>query len=162
MTVKTHAITLVDVQGRIYGHKTGCRDLKRGRAANPMAEHMEFVGATKAETWYDFNSDFIAEGGPENAYDIEWAGCTKHIQDGDIDALLDALENEDEATEAEVVEFPAQEAEEAAAAADAEFQVEAKVGRKWTYLFVGGELIAELRNDQLAAIAKYAADHDRG
>lgn len=174
----SHAIALVNLaDGTVAGHKAGCSDLKRGKHGpkQQQDEPWEFEVETKAEAWYAYNSDFIAEGGPENAYEIDWAPCTKRVPEGsqeDVLADLDQVNTVDPTAEDEAPHIEVKPSEELLAALEEEkadeqdviddlegyAPVNSTVGRKWTYLYdANGELIAELRNDQLAAIGKYLA-----
>jgi hypothetical protein len=166
----SHAIALVNLtDGTVAGHKAGCSDLKRGKHGTKFHadEPWEFEVDTKADAWYSYNSDFIAEGGPGNAYDIDWAPCTKRVPEGSREDVLANL-GTDEAEEAPVEDMSVDDLADAVEETETTQEeqddlegyapVNATVGRKWTYLYAAdGSLIAELRNDQLAAIAAWTA-----
>lgn len=123
--------------GSVQGHAHGCADLKRGQkfAADQDPEAAWDV-LTKAEAWVGYNSDFLAEGGEENAYEIQWLPCAKHVPVGDQHAEYEKAFGE------EHVPVAYQEPEK-------DLTVTSKKGSKWTYIYVGGELVAEVRNDHV-------------
>jgi hypothetical protein len=77
----TYLVTLANTNdGTVHGHKAGCADLKRGAAyRNHKDEQFEIEVSTKREAWLDYNADFIAEGGEENAWPVEWLPCADHV-----------------------------------------------------------------------------------
>lgn len=131
----TANIALVNLNtGEVEGHKAGCADLTRGHRKH-SDEVWEFEVDTKAEAWFSYNSDFLSEGGEDNAYEIKWFPCAKHVPEGDQHALyVEAFETPAEPTPAEPV-------------------TEVKQGTKWTYVYVNGQLVAEIRNDQAHLLA---------
>jgi hypothetical protein len=147
----SNSITLVtDSYGSVHGHKAGCADI----AKQVKKQHMSleestwtFDVDTKHEAWVNYNSDFLGEG--SGAYDIEWKACANHIEQGAEDTE-EAWENESLAetnlwtvtveTTKELVESP-------------EVVTTFKKGAKWTYVYVDGTLVAEIRNDQAHLIA---------
>lgn len=60
-------------------HKAGCADVPKAIKGHDYFEE-EFE--TKRDLWLDYNSDFIAEGGEENAWPIHFHPCTKGLPDG--------------------------------------------------------------------------------
>lgn len=92
-------VTLMNMRdGSVQGHGAGCADLKRGKAkfAEPMQATEVWDVVTKADAWLSYNSDFLAEGGESNAYEIDWLPCAKHIEEGDTHAVyVEAFESSD-------------------------------------------------------------------
>lgn len=126
--------------GSVQGHAAGCADLTRGKAkfAEPSQSEEVWDVITKADAWLGYNADFLAEGGEDNAYEINWLPCANHIEDGDTHA----------AYVAEFGEVP----QSAFAPAEAP-SVTVKVGRIWTYVYAAdGSLLAEVRTDSSAAV----------
>lgn len=99
-----YEIALVNItDGTVQGHKAGCADLKRGNLRKHAADVWEFPVDDKAEAWLNYNSDFLAEGGEDNAYEIQWSPCAKHVPEGDTHArYVEAFES-DETEQAESV-----------------------------------------------------------
>jgi hypothetical protein len=145
----TFEIALVNISdGTVQGHKAGCADLTRGNLRKHNNDAWTFEVQDKAEAWFDYNSDFLAEGGPENAYDIDWKPCANHVPDGDKMAAYNAAFGEDHTPVA--YQAPVVETTEVSAAG-----VTIKVGRKWTTMHAAdGTLIAEVRNDAYDAVSR--------
>lgn len=142
-----YQVTLMNMgDGSVQGHAAGCADLKRGKAkyAEPTQADEVWDVVTKADAWLTYNADFLAEGGEDNAYEIEWLPCAKHIDEGDTH----------EAYVAEFGDVPQEafntQAEELPAEAPS---VTVKVGRIWTYVYAAdGSLLAEVRTEASAAV----------
>lgn len=140
--VHYQVVTMNMRDGSVQGHAHGCADLKRGRAkfAEPSQADDFMDVTTKADAWLDYNADFLAEGGEDNAWPIEWLPCASHIPAGDTHAVYE--ENFGDATpvayQSEVVTH--------------EPVVTTRVGRKWTYVFVDGAEVAYVRNDMVALV----------
>lgn len=127
--------------GSVQGHAAGCADLKRGvhKFAEPyQAEDGLWDVETKIDAWYAYNADFFAEcyehencdetkGICANAYDIKWLPCANHVP----------AEPEVEETNDEVIVLDEPK----------KTDVEVKRGRKWTYIFVNGEQVMEVRTE---------------
>lgn len=82
MVKNMYSVALVNMRdGSVQGHKGDCADLKRGKsyADEPWVLDVE----DKAQAWLEYNVDFIAEGGEENAWDIKWLPCADHVPAGD-------------------------------------------------------------------------------
>jgi hypothetical protein len=139
----SHNIALVNItDGTVHGHKAGCADLTRGALRRHADEAWTFEVEDKADAWFNYNSDFLSEGGEDNAYEIQWAPCAKHVPEGDNHARYEAAFGEEHtpvAYQEEVVTH--------------EPVVTKKVGAKWTYIYVDGTLVAEIRNDQAHLLA---------
>lgn len=81
----TYKVTIRNLSdGSVEGHAAGCADLKRNvvkRGRRNLAVDHAFTEATtsKRASWLDYNADFIAEGGEENAWPIEWLPCADHV-----------------------------------------------------------------------------------
>lgn len=139
-----YQVTLMNMRdGSVQGHRAGCADLKRGvrKYAEPSQADDVWDVKTKADAWMSYNSDFLAEGGEENAYSIEWLPCTKHIAEGDTHEAYVAEFGEDEVP-----------LEDVASAVERSQDVTVKRGRKWSYIYRGEELLAEVRNDAVEAV----------
>lgn len=142
-------VTMNMRDGSVQGHIHGCADLKRGvkKFAEPSQADDFMDVETKADAWLDYNSDFLAEGGPDNAYDIQWLPCAKAVPEGDTQAAYEAAFGEEHtpvAYQSEVV--------------TAETTVTVKRGPKWTYIFVNGEQVMEVRShlaDQVLATVNF-------
>ena len=116
--------------GSVQGHAAGCRDLTRGAAkfAEPHQAEDIIDALSKEEARESYNADFDEEN--DGWYDIEWLPCAKHIP-----ADHDVVETE--------VTGPV---------------VDVKRGRKWTYIFVNGEQVMEVRSefaDQVLATVNF-------
>ena len=129
-------VTMNMRDGSVQGHIHGCADLKRGvkKFAEPSQADDFMDVETKADAWLDYNSDFLSEGGPDNAYDIQWLPCAKAVPEGDTQAAYEAAFGEEHtpvAYQSEVVTH--------------DEEITMKVGRIWTYVYKNGDLIAEVR-----------------
>lgn len=60
-------------------HGKNCADVTRKLQNIFIIDQGEIVGDTMKEIWEDYNSDFIAEGGPEDAWDLTFFPCTKFV-----------------------------------------------------------------------------------
>ena len=132
----SHNIALVNItDGTVHGHKAGCADLKRGTLRKHADQAWEFEVADKADAWFSYNSDFLAEGGEDNAYEIQWAPCAKHVPEGDNHARYEAAFGETTpiAYQTEITTH--------------EPVMEVKRGRKWTYLHIDGVQVLEVRTE---------------
>lgn len=144
----SHSIALVNItDGTVQGHKAGCADLSRGKLRRHANEVWNLEVETKHEAWAEYNADFLAEGPESGQYEINWLPCTKHVPQGNEDTY--------EAWDAEQDEEHGQIAEDVLAeiVAPVNPTTTVKRGTKWTYVYVGGELVAEIRNDQVALLA---------
>lgn len=131
----TFSIALVNISdGTVQGHKAGCADLSRGSLRCHADEAWELEVEDKAEAWFSYSSDFLAEGGMDNAYAIDWKPCANHVPDGDNQARYDAAFGEDHTPVAYQTEVVTHEDE-----------ITMKVGRIWTYVYKNGDLIAEVK-----------------
>jgi hypothetical protein len=112
----TYLVTLANTKdGAVHGHKAGCADLKRSKAyALHRDEQFEVEVTSKREAWLDYNADFIAEGGEDNAYPVEWFACAKHVPEGQAEEPVAAASTADEAAAGEFTAEPADEPEFAA------------------------------------------------
>ena len=128
----TFSVTLANMtDGTVQGHKAGCRDLttsrtRKGGRRVEVQSEWTFETETKRDAFLDYNADFLAEG-----------------------------QEEDEVYQIEWApcadHVPAGEVEAPTTG------ITVKQGSKWTYLYAAdGSLIAELRNDSLAAIATFS------
>jgi len=118
--------------GSVQGHAAGCNDLKRGIAkfAEPHQAEDIWDVLSKQQAREGYNADFDEE--TDGWYDIEWLPCAKHVP----------------ATHEE--EAPADEP-------GSDFAVDGvtvKVGRKWTYMYLDGVLIAEVLNEQAETVRR--------
>lgn len=81
----TMNITVINTDSGATVHRTGCRDIARDLKRHGLgpypADHYVEEATTKREAWLDYNADFIAEGGEENAWPFHWAPCTKDLPD---------------------------------------------------------------------------------
>lgn len=60
-------------------HRADCRDVAKAiKGRDHFFEEFE----TKRDLWLDYNSDFIAEGGEENAWPIHFLPCADAMPDG--------------------------------------------------------------------------------
>lgn len=77
----TYSVTLANTNdGTVHGHAAGCADLKRGAAYKHHKDEQFTVEVeTKRDAFLDYNADFIAEGGEENAWPVEWLPCADHV-----------------------------------------------------------------------------------
>lgn len=133
-----HNIALISISdGDVQGHKAGCADLTRGKARRSTA--WEFEVEDKAHAWLDYNSDFLAEGGEDNAYHIHWLPCAKRVPEGDTHARYQAAFGEDHTPVA--YQTP-----------EAKTDVTVKRGPKWSYIFVNGEQVMEVRSTLVDAV----------
>jgi hypothetical protein len=132
------SVTIANMtDGTVQCHKAGCRDLTQVRRTNVVGGYLrvESMFTIEVETQRDaflyYNADFLAEGQHEDdVYSLDWAPCTNHVP---VDVRT----------------------EEPASPAPTGLTV--KRGSKWTYLYAAdGSVIAELRNDSLAAIAAFS------
>lgn len=101
-TRPTFKVQLVNVtNGTVAGHKAGCSDLKKLAQRHDVLEVQEVHD--KQEVHDDYNADFIAEGGEDNAYEIDWKACANHVPDAtevpgtgttkdELDDVADAVE----------------------------------------------------------------------
>lgn len=133
----SHSIALVNItDGTVHGHKAGCADLTRGKLRRHADEAWTFDVETKADAWFAYNSDFLAEGGEDNAYTINWAPCAKHVPEGDTHEVYVQNFGEEHTPvayqEAVVTHEPV---------------LEIKRGPKWTYVFVDGKQVMEIRSE---------------
>lgn len=123
--------------GSVQGHAAGCADLKRGKAkfAEPQQADEVWDVEVKEDARESYNADFDEE--TDGWYDIDWLPCAKHIpaqreeapaEDMTLDQVADAVER------AQAPEYTT------------------RVGRKWTYVFLGDEEVAYVRNDQVANV----------
>lgn len=136
-----HNIALVNIaDGSVQGHKAGCADLHRGALRKHADDVWEFEVATKHDAWVSYNIDFLNEGPESGQYSIEWKNCSKHVPQG-ADDTYEAWAAEDAEAEVE------------GAFAEAAPKTEVKRGSKWTYVYVDGKLVAEIRNDQAHLLA---------
>lgn len=139
-----YQVTLMNMRdGSVQGHAAGCADLTRktDKYAEPLQATDLWDVETLADGWFSYNSDFLAEGGEDNAYDINWMPCTSHIPAGDTHAVYEAAFGEEHtpvAFQTEVVTHKP--------------VITTKVGAKWTYIYSDGTLIAEVRNDQAEVV----------
>lgn len=79
--VKIALVTLSE--GGVQAHKHNCADLKkRGKAMNGQTPWIMDV-ASKLDAFVAYNSDFIAEGGVDNGWKIEWMPCCPAIAETD-------------------------------------------------------------------------------
>lgn len=60
-------------------HRADCADVPKAIRGHDYFEE-EFE--TKRDLWLDYNSDFIAEGGEENAWPVHFFPCTHGMPDG--------------------------------------------------------------------------------
>lgn len=100
----TFAIQMVNMaDGTTAGHKAGCSDLKKLAQRHEVLDVEHY--ATKYDAWLDYNYDFIAEGGADSAWPIDWKACANHIPAGepeaDPEAAFMAAESDFEARRAE-------------------------------------------------------------
>lgn len=79
------SITLINTDSGVIAHKTGCRDIARDIKTHGLgpfpADHFVEDSTSKRQTFLDYNSDFIAEGGEENAWPIDWKPCCNSLPD---------------------------------------------------------------------------------
>lgn len=89
---KTYDVTLANTNdGAVHGHKTGCADLKRGKAyTHHRAEQFTVSVADRAEARAEYNADFDQD--TDGWYEIEWLPCAKHVPEGAVEAPLAAEE----------------------------------------------------------------------
>lgn len=74
-----HPITLITMHdGSVAGHKAGCADIAKAKDLGD-GEPWTFSVANKREAFLEYNVDFIAEGGEENAWVIDWRNCANHV-----------------------------------------------------------------------------------
>lgn len=67
--------------GDTEAHATGCRDIAR-KLKTPFFDGGAVIDAeTTREVWLDYNSDYLAEGGSEAAWGIDFKPCCKLIVD---------------------------------------------------------------------------------
>lgn len=124
-----YQIVLMNMRdGSVQGHAEGCADLKRGvrKFAEPSQADEAWDVLSKEEAREGYNADFDEE--TDGWYDIDWKPCADHVP----------------ATH-EVVE----------AAPVKDVTVTSKKGSKWTYIYVGGDLVAEVRNDQVGTVLDF-------
>lgn len=116
--------TITHRDGSVHAHKTGCADIKRGHAKKVWSQwdFTEWDVQSKREAFESYNADFIDDG-DDACWPIEWAPCTDELPEQDV---ASAIERSQEIT--------------------------TKVGTKWTYIYRGSELIAEVRTDAAAAV----------
>lgn len=64
-------------------HKAGCADIKKAirRDGFPHA-HWDEEATSKRDFWLEYNADFIAEGGEENAWPVHFYACTAGLPEG--------------------------------------------------------------------------------
>jgi hypothetical protein len=86
-------------------------------------ESCELEVASKAMARAEYNADFDEE--TDGWYEIEWLPCANHVPATIDDNIMGRV---------------------------AAPVITTKVGAKWTYIYSDGELVAEIRNDQAAAI----------
>lgn len=126
----SHSIALVNItDGTVQGHKAGCADLTRGALRKHGSEVWNLEVDSKLEAWENYNEDFLAECDDfdgdcdhENAvcshsWSITWLPCAKQVP---VHA------------EAPKVVEPSK---------------EVKRGPKWTYLFIDGVQVLEVRTE---------------
>lgn len=124
-----YQVTLMNMRdGSVQGHRAGCADLKRGKAK--FAEPMQADEVWDVLAKEDARESYNADFDEETDgwYDIEWLPCAKHIP-----------------AQREVEETPAP-------------ALEVKRGPKWTYIFVNGEQVMEVRShlaDQVLATVNF-------
>ena len=83
--MNTFAIRLVNMtNGTVAGHKAGCSDLKKLAQRHEVLDVEETT--SKRAAWLEYNVDFIAEGGVDNAWPIDWKACANHIPAGEPEA----------------------------------------------------------------------------
>lgn len=87
----THQVALVNISdGSVQGHRAGCADLTRGNLRRHASEAWTLRVVDKAHAWLEYNSDFLAEGGEDNAWPIDWKPCADHVPAGDEHARYQA------------------------------------------------------------------------
>lgn len=126
--------------GSVQVHGVGCADLKRSKAKFADDPTLWDCKDT-ADVWASYNSDFLAEGGETNAYDLHWLPCANHVPAGDNHAKYVEWFGDDAVPVAYQTEVVTHEP-----------VITTKVGRKWTYIYSDGDLVAEVRNDSVAAV----------
>lgn len=72
------------IEPDVMVHLAGCRDIARTKKRQGPFWSGEWVEdfESKRDLWLDYNSDFIEEGGVENAWEIYFYPCTKGLEDG--------------------------------------------------------------------------------
>jgi hypothetical protein len=121
--------------GSVQGHAAGCADLTRGKNfAGDQDPQDVWDVLSKEQAREGYNADFDEE--TDGWYDIDWKPCAKHVP----------ATHETEALESTTGTFDVVETVPT---------LTAKVGRKWTYLYAGDVLVAEVLNTQAAAVAAY-------
>ena len=130
-----HSISLVNItDGSVQGHKAGCADLSRGKLRRHANEAWTFEVDTKHEAWVEYNIDFLEEGPESGQYEITWAPCAKHVPQGEADTY-EAWAGTQEA--------PVEETKPV---------VTHKRGPKWSYIYVDGQQVAEVRSNLLEPV----------
>lgn len=79
---KTQPVELAFANGQdIKVHAAGCADLNKAatkrEAYNGIYTQTFPVGTTERDVWIDFNEDFLAEGGADAAWPMEFLPCCK-------------------------------------------------------------------------------------
>lgn len=121
--------------GSVQVHGVGCADLKRSKSKFADEPTLWDCKDT-ADVWASYNSDFLAEGGEENAYDLKWLPCASHVPTADNHERYLEWFGDDHTP----------------VAYQAPLKVTTRVGRKWTYVFLDGAEIAYIRNDQVGTV----------
>ena len=149
----SHNIALVNItDGSVQGHKAGCADLSRGKLRRHADQVWNMEVETKHEAWVAYNGDFLAEGPESGQYEIQWLPCAKHVPQGTEDTY-EAWEAESLAGIDKVWDAESEHGQIAEVVAPVSPTTTVKRGTKWTYVYVDGELVAEIRNDQVALLA---------
>ena len=127
----SHSIAIVNLaDGTVQAHKAGCADLSRGTLRRHASEAWNLEVDTRHEAWVEYNIDFLEEGPESGQYEITWLPCAKHVPQGEADTY------ETWAAGSEVVE-------------ETKPVVTHKRGPKWSYIFVDGVQVAEVRSNLL-------------
>jgi len=126
-----YQVTVMNMRdGSVQVHGAGCADLKRGKNFAEKYQADELWDCVDREDIREaYNADFDEE--TDGWYDMTWMPCASHVPDR-TDYVADAVEK-----------------------AQKDVTVTTKVGRKWTYIYVGGELVAEVRNDHVGTTLDY-------
>lgn len=119
--------------GSVQVHGAGCADLKRGKNFSEKYDGEVWDCIDREDIREAYNADFDEE--TEGWYDMTWMPCASHVPDRETKGLnlvtitveeggLDLVESEDNTG-----------------------VIEVKRGRKWTYIFVDGEQVMEVRTE---------------
>lgn len=121
--------------GSVQVHGAGCADLKRGQAkfAEKFQANEVWDCIDREDIREAYNADFDEE--TDGWYDMTWMPCASHVPAREVDEVAEAI-------------------------VESATGIDVKRGPKWTYIFVNGVQVMEVRSefaDQVLANIDFTA-----